>query len=122
MVLRHKLGERTTPRQERRRKAGIAGHDAYHRAITAAAPDSPAARRARCFVASAILGPDHPATDALRHYRDQVLGRTPAGRWLIACYYRLSPPVARWLIRHPRLAAMLRGPVGAIARRVGRCA
>lgn len=56
----------------------------------------------RCFVASVVYGPDAMQTHALRAWRDRALVPHWAGRVLVRLYYRASPPVARWLERHPR--------------------
>jgi len=58
-------------------------------------------RRGPCFVASAAFAdsPDAVELLLLRRYRDQILRRSKAGRRLIFFYYRLSPPLARWIGR-----------------------
>ncbi|MFB6161467.1 MAG: CFI-box-CTERM domain-containing protein [Haloferacaceae archaeon] len=55
---------------------------------------------AACFVTTATAGRG-PALDALRGFRDDVLGRSRPGRALVGVYYALSPPVARTLADHP---------------------
>jgi subtilisin len=53
-----------------------------------------------CFITTAATG-DGETLDSLRTFRDDVLRSTAPGRALIGVYYRLSPPVARTLSRHP---------------------
>jgi len=79
--------------------------------------------QAQCFVATACCGsPDAPPVLALRCFRDRVLMRSRAGRFMIAVYYRLSPPVARWLLHRPTLRAYTRrcviDPIGALVTRL----
>jgi hypothetical protein len=53
----------------------------------------------RCFVATAAYDNcDAPEVLFLRNYRDQVLVRTASGRFLVAVYEVLSPPLA-WIIQ-----------------------
>jgi hypothetical protein len=57
-----------------------------------------------CFVATACFGsPEAPTVITLRKYREAVLKRTPSGRYLIRFYYKVSPPIARFLERHDQL-------------------
>jgi len=62
-----------------------------------------------CFIATACYG-SHDCAEVLelRAFRDEVLNVGYLGRALVALYYRVSPPVATWLRRRPRLAAVLR--------------
>lgn len=57
--------------------------------------------RGPCFIADAafIETPYASEVHLLRLYRDRVLRPSPAGRQMIWIYYRLSPPVARWIGR-----------------------
>lgn len=62
-----------------------------------------------CFIATACWGtPFAPEVVFLRHYRDRKLRRTLAGRWLIAAYYAVSPPIARWIERRPGARRIVR--------------
>lgn len=66
-------------------------------------------KTSRCFVATACYGNcDHPDVITLRNFRDQRLMTTPTGRFLVSCYYRLSPPVASWLSKRPGIAGIVR--------------
>lgn len=66
------------------------------------------AQDSRCVVASAVYGPDAPETDELRDFRDQSLLPTAAGRAIVKGYYRVSPPIAEFLSKHPRAATPVR--------------
>lgn len=51
-----------------------------------------------CFVATAAHGSyAHPVVRVLRAFRDHVLTRSPAGRFITRLYYENSPPWARWV-------------------------
>jgi hypothetical protein len=53
-----------------------------------------------CFIATAAYGsPSEPDIDTLRQFRDDVLDSSRLTRWTIPVYYKLSPPVARWIRR-----------------------
>ncbi len=62
-----------------------------------------------CFVATAAYGDyDHPFVRVLRDFRDETLASTGVGRWLIRTYYDNSPPMARFIERHPVAAWLAR--------------
>ena len=62
-----------------------------------------------CFIATAAYGdPSHPHVRILREFRDRYLMRSPLGRSLVDLYYRYSPPVARFVEKHPALKAVSR--------------
>jgi hypothetical protein len=44
----------------------------------------------------------------LRQFRDRYLLAHGPGRLLVAAYYRLSPPIARWVADHDAARAILR--------------
>ncbi|MBI5169528.1 MAG: hypothetical protein HZA61_08580 [Candidatus Eisenbacteria bacterium] len=64
--------------------------------------------RSRCFIATACAGEGSSEVAVLRAFRDRRLRRTAAGRLFIACYERLSPPVARLVARHEWLRRFVR--------------
>jgi subtilisin len=53
-----------------------------------------------CFVTTATAD-DAETLDSLRRFRDDSMRATPVGRGLVGLYYRISPPIARTLGRHP---------------------
>lgn len=62
-----------------------------------------------CFIATAAYGSYlHPQVQRLRDFRDQVLLTTAPGRVIVACYYRISPPLADYIRRHDSLRAVSR--------------
>jgi len=51
-----------------------------------------------CFIATATLGnPYHPTVIELKRFRDDTLLENRLGRLAVAVYYKLSPPVARFI-------------------------
>jgi hypothetical protein len=66
-------------------------------------------REPGCYIATAVYGSyDAPQVLVLRHFRDNTLSESAAGRLFIQTYYRLSPPIARWLKNTRRLNAAVR--------------
>ncbi len=62
-----------------------------------------------CFIATAAHGSaDTRNVAILRDFRDEVLARSAAGRYLIDLYYRHSPPLAGVIAERPWLAAVTR--------------
>ena len=62
-----------------------------------------------CFVATAVYGDhDAPQVARLRQFRDETLRRTVPGRMFVYVYYRFSPPIARVLLRTPKISARVR--------------
>ncbi|PSQ17817.1 serine protease [Halobacteriales archaeon QS_8_69_26] len=53
-----------------------------------------------CFITTATAG-EGPTLDSLRRFRDDSMAATPLGRALVGLYYRISPPIAETLDRHP---------------------
>lgn len=76
--------------------------------------------RGPCFVASAAFAGEPDAVELwiLRRYRDEFLRPSPAGRRLIALYYRHSPPFARLLGRSPASRAATRWLIVKVASRL----
>jgi len=61
-------------------------------------PQPEKALKAGCFIATACYGSAYcDEVNLLRVYRDEVLEGTRLGRLLVRAYYRVSPPIARWL-------------------------
>jgi hypothetical protein len=62
-----------------------------------------------CFIATAAFGANwKPEVLALRDFRDRYLLTNGPGRWLVARYYTLSPPAARYLDAHAALKPVVR--------------
>lgn len=74
-------------------------------------------RKSPCFIATAIYGNSlAPEVNALRRFRDQFITPYRLGRIAVWYYYKLSPPIARWLRYHPRTAKVVRHALDLIAR------
>jgi len=70
-----------------------------------------------CFIATAVYGDYHaPEVIALRRFRDETLQPSLVGRMFIAVYYRVSPPIAKFLSSKPFLAAAVRKILNVLAR------
>lgn len=106
--LDHHYGEQVTAERQGRRDEGDRVHLEVHRDAIEHHNSHPRVRKGPCFIATAVFGTDHPMTWELRQFRDTVLRPTWAGRQVIAAYYTISPPIARWLPRHPRVATFVR--------------
>jgi hypothetical protein len=63
-----------------------------------------------CYIATAVYGDyDAPQVLILRHFRDNTLSKSAAGRLFIKAYYRFSSPIARRLKTMRHLNAAVRG-------------
>ncbi len=63
----------------------------------------------KCFIATAACGcPTAWEVETLRAFRDKVLLRRRLGRYAIETYYRLSPPLARWIEGRPGVQRLVR--------------
>ncbi len=122
VVLKQRHGRIAGNKANRRSSArGQREHDRHHRnarrfhrkPATAGRP----AGDPRCFIASALYGPEAWKTHVLRTYRDRVLTATMTGRLLVRVYYQLSPPVAGLLLRAPRLRRWVVWAVSLIVHR-----
>lgn len=74
----------------------------------------------RCFIATAVYGARAVETNALRAFRDDQLSRSAVGRILVALYYRVSPPLARYLDTHPAARRMIRVILNQIVSKIPR--
>jgi hypothetical protein len=116
-VFDRRFGNKRSADWRARAAIGRAAHAAYE--VKAGLGLGP--RDQRCFIATAAFGEDAPETNALRAFRDETLTGSPAGRFLMDFYYRLSPFVAQLIRRSTRLAALsrivLRVVIAAVRRR-----
>ncbi len=79
-----------------------------------------AKQRPRCFVAtSAFNSPMATEVQILRFWRDQTLRNGALGRWFIVNYYRYSPPIARFLDKHPWLKPCTRAVLRIFTKCIG---
>jgi hypothetical protein len=63
-----------------------------------------------CFIATAAFGADWAAeVQVLRDFRDRFMLTNAPGRWLVAQYYRFSPPLADRLREREVLKPIVRG-------------
>ncbi|MEE8106750.1 MAG: CFI-box-CTERM domain-containing protein [Planctomycetota bacterium] len=71
-----------------------------------------------CFVATAAYGdPDAPEVERLRRFRDERLLTNPVGTAFVKAYYKMSPPIARLIARHPSLRTAVRKTLNAMFSR-----
>ena len=72
-------------------------------------------RAGPCYLATYVYGGSAPELLHFRLFRDRVLLPSAPGRWLVHAYYRLGPPLVRWLPRHPIADRLLRSWVHLLA-------
>jgi hypothetical protein len=85
---------------------------AFHKFLTLSNKERP-----RCFIAtSAYEGQKTETVLALCTFRDEFLKTRSWGRSATAFYYRISPPIAEFLDRHPALKPATRWALEAIRR------
>ena len=64
---------------------------------------------AGCFIATAAYGtPMAKEIEILREFRDKYLMTNPVGKGLVEFYYRVSPPIAKFITKHPSLKPIVR--------------
>ena len=62
-----------------------------------------------CFIATAAYGtPMAKEIEILREFRDKYLMTNPVGKGLVEFYYRVSPPIAEFITKHPSLKPIVR--------------
>jgi len=62
-----------------------------------------------CFIATAAYGTDTAKElDILREFRDTVLLRNSLGVKFVSLYYKISPPIARFISQHEALRTVVR--------------
>lgn len=107
VYLDYHVGENAALTKEFRER-GNAQHEQFHRRVSG--------QDKRCFIATAVFGAEAAETCRLREYRDRYLMPYVLGRGLVLLYYRLSPPIARFLETRPWLAAKVRAGLGWLLR------
>ena len=115
MLFDRQYGQRPMPERVRGARQGRDAHR-QHDQQTQRYQGRSADRR--CFVATAIYGENAEQTETLRAWRDTMLQPSWLGRFLIGCYYRLSPWLVSILERWP--GAPVAGLPGAAHRLPGR--
>jgi len=105
-VLEARYGSRPSVRTRQARQRGDREHLRHHREALAFGR-TPATPDRRCFIASAVYGPDAWQTNYLRTWRDRHLMPTWWGRLMIGAYYALSPALVRRLPHWPRLRRLV---------------
>ncbi|ABM44347.1 conserved hypothetical protein (plasmid) [Acidovorax sp. JS42] len=73
----------------------------------------------RCFIATAIYGPDAAETNFLRAWRDRVLMPAMAGRLFVRAYYAVSPGLVPLLCRSRCVTTAVRAGLNALLRLLG---
>jgi len=62
-----------------------------------------------CFIATAAYGtPMAEEVQILREFRDEYLVTNPLGRAFVDFYYKVSPPIAQFITKHPSLKPIVR--------------
>jgi len=62
-----------------------------------------------CFIATAAYGtPMAKEIEILHEFRDKYLMTNPVGKGLVEFYYRVSPPIAEFITKHPSLKPIVR--------------
>ena len=75
-----------------------------------------------CFVATACFNsPRHETVVTLRRFREVVLKKHTFGRSLVKSYYRISPPLAEAIKRHPVLRYPITIALALLAGLLSRC-
>lgn len=105
-------GKKTTSQAGKRAKEGEIAHLRF-------AEEGAKRQDKRCFIASAVYGPDAIQTRRLRHWRDQTLMCNAPGRLVVQAYYLVSPPIAEILARSPHLSAAMRRMLDTLVARIG---
>lgn len=74
------------------------------------------ANLSKCFIASAVFGPQADQVFTLRRWKDEKLATSWLGRHFIATYYAISPSVAVFLIQFPWFKRFFQFPLNALSR------
>lgn len=108
VVLDAKFGRRRARSQEAAARRGDHAHDTFHRQAVAIAPSLSTSKPTKpwCFIATVVFSAASAETVILRAFRDAWLRPTRIGRAVIWRYYRVSPAIAKLLVRRPLLRAI----------------
>jgi len=72
-------------------------------------PPSPRRSGRYCFIATAAYGtPMAEEIQTLREFRDEYLLINPLGQAFVDFYYKVSPPIAKFITEHPSLKPIVR--------------
>lgn len=72
-----------------------------------------------CFIATAVYqSPTAPEVVSLRKFRDEILKKYWAGRKFVLVYYKVSPPIADWLKKQPKMSSLVRSILNQVVRRI----
>lgn len=108
MLLDAKRGQKISRERAVAIERGNRVHEAVYQRGHQPVSSAAGGKDRRCFVASAVYGPDAGETEALRSFRDRVLMGSAIGRVFVGVYYRVSPWVAQKLEGRPALSAGVR--------------
>ncbi|RLE41832.1 hypothetical protein DRJ48_04780 [Candidatus Woesearchaeota archaeon] len=65
-----------------------------------------------CFIATAAYGSEYaPQLNTLREFRDKVLLPSKIGAWFVKAYYRVSPPIAKFVAKSRVLRFIVRNTI-----------
>lgn len=115
-VLDARYGKIEARSTEPDRQRGNEEHQRHHVEVKRYAKEPMPTGNTRCFIATAIYGPDAWQTWALRGWRDRRLLPSPAGRILVRLYYAVSPWIARQALRRNAVHQGLRFLLDRIVR------
>lgn len=99
LVLNARYGKAASRTTQAARQRGDREHLLHHIEVQRYAKEPMATSDRRCFIATAVYGPDAWQTWALRDWRDRRLLPSPAGQILVRLYYATSPRIARLALR-----------------------
>jgi hypothetical protein len=70
-----------------------------------------------CFIATAAyMTPSHPDLDTFRDFRDRQLLTHPLGKIIVSIYYQVSPSIASYIEKKPRLRQFIREKLAILAQ------
>jgi hypothetical protein len=70
-----------------------------------------------CFIATAAyMTPSHPDLNTFRDFRDRQLLTNPLGKFLVSIYYQVSPSIASYIEKKPKLRQFIREKLAILAQ------